>query len=989
MNCVKLLVSKAPALQNFTKYFIPFRNESFLTGTSSQYIEDMYTVWLKDPSKVHSSWDSYFRNSVYSPPPNLGSLQKNEVPVAHYYSRVKPNELDPTNKAIEKHLNVQAVIRSYQARGHLVAQLDPLSIMYDPNTSHSDRYGSPPQELVKNYSLGEEDMNKIFKLPVTTFIGGDEKELPLKDILRRLEMAYCRHIGVEFMYIDNLRERNFIREKMEKPGVMEISNEKKRLILARLTRATEFEMFLARKWASVKRFGLEGCEMLIPAIKQIIDRSSELGVEHFVIGLAHRGRLNVLANVCRKPLYQIFTQFATLEPADVGSGDVKYHLGTHSERLNRATNKNVKLTLVANPSHLEIVNGVVLGRTRAEQFYRGDDEGKKVIAIIIHGDASYAGQGSVYETLHLSSLPCYTTHGIISIVVNNQVGFTTDPRHSRSSRYCSDVGHVVNAPIFHVNADDPESVIHCCNVAAEWRARFKKDIVLDIVGYRRNGHNESDEPMFTQPLMYTKIKSHKPILQKYSEQLVKEKVVTDKEVQEEQQKYTKICEDEYLKASKETQIRLKDWLDSPWSGFFEGKDQNKMLSTGVPEATLMHIGKKFSSLPPPQLEFVVHKGLERILKQREVMVQQRTIDWSLGEAMAIGSLVKDGVHVRLSGQDVERGTFSHRHHVLHHQTKDRTTYQPLSNLFPDQAPYTVCNSSLSECGVLSFEVGFSMTSPHSLIMWEAQFGDFANMAQCIFDQFICSGEAKWMRQNGIVVLLPHGYDGMGPEHSSARIERYLQLCDDDPDVVPPESPTVALKQLHDCNWIVANCTTPANLFHIWRRQIALPFRKPLILFTPKNLLRHPEARSSFDDMLEGTEFKRVIPDDGEGSKNPGGVKKLLFCSGKVFYDVRKARDEKKLEKEILIVRVEQLSPFPYDLIKKECDKYATAKICWLQEEPKNNGAYTYALPRMQTLLKKTREVTYVGRPPAAAPATGTKAIHNKEVENLLRDATAL
>ncbi|KAE9537194.1 hypothetical protein AGLY_006217 [Aphis glycines] len=884
------------------------------------------------------------------------------------------------------------------------------------NTTYSQHLQNKVAELME-----EADMERVFKLPSTTFIGGKENALPLKEILNRLENTYCRSIGVEFMFINSLEQCNWIRQRMETPGIMEMEKEQKRLILARLTRATGFESFLARKWSSEKRFGLEGCEILIPAMKQVIDKSTEYGVESVIMGMPHRGRLNVLANICRKPLSQIFTQFAALEAEDDGSGDVKYHLGTYIERLNRATNKNVRLAVVANPSHLEAVDPVVQGKTRAEQFYRGDGEGKKVMSVLLHGDAAFCGQGVVYETFHLSDLPDYTTHGTIHIVVNNQIGFTTDPRHSRSSPYCTDVARVVNAPIFHVNSDDPEAVMHVCNIAAEWRNVFHKDVVIDLVSYRRYGHNEIDEPMFTQPIMYKVIKKTPPVLDKYAEKLIEEKVVTKEEVKDVWDKYDKICEEAYLASRKETTIKYKDWLDSPWSGFFEGKDPLKASKSGVKEETLTHIGKRFSSPPPNAAEFVIHRGIERILKARMQMVENRTVDWALGEAMAFGSLLKDGVHVRLSGQDVERGTFSHRHHVLHHQLVDKATYRPLCNLYPDQAPYTVCNSSLSEFAVLGFELGFSMTNPNALVCWEAQFGDFNNTAQCIIDQFVGSGQAKWVRQSGLVMLLPHGLEGMGPEHSSARLERFLQMSSDDPDYFPPESDEFAVRQLHDINWIVANCSTPANYFHILRRQIALPFRKPLIIMTPKSLLRHPEAKSSFDEMNENTEFLRIIPEKGTAADNSSNVKRLIFCSGRVYYDLTKAREEHNLVDTVAIARVEQISPFPFDLIKQECAKYPNADIVWSQEEHKNQGPWPYVQPRFHTVLNNTktigpfvknsdgffsrifsswsndgvtktslsdqknttRSISYAGRPTAASSATGSKMQHLKELKALL------
>lgn len=983
-----------PVAEN--KYSTSVNQEQFLNGTSASYIEDMYNAWLADPKSVNVSWDTFFKNcnagappgSAYQAPPTLASPGKNEV----LLSSILPAMTNTaaiggtySEKMIDDHLAVQAIIRSYQIRGHHIARLDPL------NLNKVDQDDRLPQEILYGcYPPFEEaDMERVFKLPSTTFIGGKENALPLKEILSRLENTYCRSIGVEFMFINSLEQCNWIRQRMETPGVMEMDTDQKRLILARLTRATGFESFLARKWSSEKRFGLEGCEILIPAMKQVIDKSTEYGVESIIMGMPHRGRLNVLANICRKPLSSIFTQFAALEAEDDGSGDVKYHLGTWIERLNRATNKNVRLAVVANPSHLEAVDPVVQGKTRAEQFYRGDGEGKKVMSVLLHGDAAFCGQGVVYETFHLSDLPDYTTHGTIHIVVNNQIGFTTDPRHSRSSPYCTDVARVVNAPIFHVNSDDPEAVMHVCNIAAEWRNVFHKDVVIDLVSYRRYGHNEIDEPMFTQPIMYKVIKKTPPVLDKYADKLIEEKVVTQEEVKDVWDKYDNICEEAYTASRKETHIKYKDWLDSPWSGFFEGKDPLKVSKTGIKEETLTHIGKRFSSPPPNAAEFVIHRGIERILKARMQMVESQTVDWALGEAMAFGSLLKEGIHVRLSGQDVERGTFSHRHHVLHHQLVDKATYRPLCNLYPDQAPYTVCNSSLSEFAVLGFELGFSMTNPNALVCWEAQFGDFNNTAQCVIDQFIGSGQAKWVRQSALVMLLPHGLEGMGPEHSSARLERFLQMCSDDPDYYPPESEEFAVRQLHDINWIVANCSTPANYFHILRRQIALPFRKPLIIMTPKSLLRHPEAKSTFDEMTEETEFLRVIPEKGAAADNASNVKRLIFCSGRVYYDLTKSREERNLIDSVAIARVEQISPFPFDLIKQECSKYPNADIVWAQEEHKNQGSWTYVQPRFHTVLNGSKTVGYAGRPTAASTATGSKMQHLKELKALLDDSFAV
>uniref|UniRef100_A0A8C9SBZ4 2-oxoglutarate dehydrogenase complex component E1 n=1 Tax=Scleropages formosus TaxID=113540 RepID=A0A8C9SBZ4_SCLFO len=930
-------------------YTAPVAAEPFLNGTSSNYVEEMYYAWLENPKSVHKSWDIFFRNAnagappgtAYQSPPPLGV----SLPVlaqAHALVGAQPN----VEKLVEDHLAVQSLIRAYQIRGHHVAQLDPLGIM------DADLDSCVPTDIITStdklgfYGLDESDLDKVFRLPTTTFIGGNESALPLREIIRRLEMAYCQHIGVEFMFINDLDQCQWIRQKFEKPGVMQFTLEEKRTLLARMIRSTRFEEFLQRKWSSEKRFGLEGCESLIPALKTIIDKSSENGVEYVIMGMPHRGRLNVLANVIRKELEQIFCQFdSKLEAADEGSGDVKYHLGMYHRRINRVTDRNITLSLVANPSHLEAVDPVVQGKTKAEQFYCGDTQGNRVMSILLHGDAAFAGQGIVYETFHLSDLPSYTTHGTVHVVVNNQIGFTTDPRMARSSPYPTDVARVVNAPIFHVNADDPEAVVYVCNVAAEWRATFHKDVVVDLVCYRRNGHNEMDEPMFTQPLMYKQIRKQKAVLQKYAEKLIAEGVVTRQEFEEEIAKYDKICEEAYARSKDEKILHIKHWLDSPWPGFFTLDGQPKSMScpsTGLNEEELNQIGQVASSVPVE--DFTIHGGLSRILKARGEMIKNRIVDWALGEYMAFGSLLKEGIHLRLSGQDVERGTFSHRHHVLHDQNVDKRTCIPMNHLSPNQAPYTVCNSSLSEYGVLGFELGFAMASPNSLVLWEAQFGDFHNTAQCIIDQFICPGQAKWVRQNGIVLLLPHGMEGMGPEHSSARPERFLQMCNDDPDVFP------------------------------------------LIIFTPKSLLRHPEAKSSFDDMLPDTHFQRLIPESGTASQNPGEVKRVIFCTGKVYYDLTRERKARGMEDTVAITRVEQLSPFPFDLVKAETEKFSEADLVWCQEEHKNQGYYDYVKPRMRTTIGRARPVWYAGRDPAAAPATGNKAAHLQELARFLDTA---
>ncbi|XP_036183052.1 2-oxoglutarate dehydrogenase, mitochondrial isoform X1 [Myotis myotis] len=985
-------------------YTAPVAAEPFLSGTSSNYVEEMYYAWLENPKSVHKSWDIFFRNTNAGAPP--GTAYQSPLPLSmgalSAAARAQPLVGTQTNvdKLVEDHLAVQSLIRAYQVRGHHIAKLDPLGIScvnFDdaPVTVSSNVGLAGFQERLRVltvggfYGLDESDLDKVFQLPTTTFIGGQESALPLREIIRRLENAYCQHIGVEFMFINDLEQCQWIRRKFETPGVMQFTNEEKRTLLARLVRSTRFEEFLQRKWSSEKRFGLEGCEVLIPALKTIIDKSSENGVDQVIMGMPHRGRLNVLANVIRKELEQIFCQFdSKLEAADEGSGDVKYHLGMYHRRINRVTDRNITLSLVANPSHLEAADPVVMGKTKAEQFYCGDTEGKKVMAILLHGDAAFAGQGIVYETFHLSDLPSYTTHGTVHVVVNNQIGFTTDPRMARSSPYPTDVARVVNAPIFHVNSDDPEAVMYVCKVAAEWRNTFHKDVVVDLVCYRRNGHNEMDEPMFTQPLMYKQIRKQKPVLQKYAELLVAQGVVNQPEYEEEISKYDKICEEAFARSKDEKILHIKHWLDSPWPGFFTLDGQPRSMtcpSTGLEEEVLTHIGSVASSVPVEN--FTIHGGLSRILKTRGELVKNRTVDWALAEYMAFGSLLKEGIHIRLSGQDVERGTFSHRHHVLHDQNVDKKTCIPMNHLWPNQAPYTVCNSSLSEYGVLGFELGFAMASPNALVLWEAQFGDFHNTAQCIIDQFICPGQAKWVRQNGIVLLLPHGMEGMGPEHSSARPERFLQMCNDDPDVLPNlQEDNFDISQLYDCNWVVVNCSTPGNFFHVLRRQILLPFRKPLIVFTPKSLLRHPEARTSFDEMLPGTHFQRVIPEDGPAAQNPENVKRLLFCTGKVYYDLTRERKARDMVEQVAITRIEQLSPFPFDLLLQEVQKYPNADLAWCQEEHKNQGYYDYVKPRLRTTINRAKPVWYAGRDPAAAPATGNKKTHLTELQRLLDTA---
>ncbi|OQV16966.1 2-oxoglutarate dehydrogenase, mitochondrial [Hypsibius exemplaris] len=961
----------ATSSRNFSGTSLTRNVEQFSElAANSGYAEDMYEAWLKDPKVVHQSWNDYFSQTRHVPR-SVGGR-----PAAAGVSIPEISDPRTVERSVRDHMAVQALIRSYQVNGHRIANIDPLDL--EPRRSEI----VIPELGLEYHGLSEEHLDRVFSLPFITHIGGSEPALPLREIITRLRKIYCGSIGVQYMYMPKREHCEWIRRRFETPGVTEITQQERKSILQRLLKADRLEDFLRLKWPAEKRFGLEGCEALIPGIQAVIDTSSALGVDSVIIGMPHRGRLNVIANVCHKPMKQVFTQFKGLGMADEGSGDVKYHLGLSHEVINEVTGQPVRLTLCANPSHLEAVNPLVQGKARAEQFYRGDVAGEKVMSIIMHGDAAFAGQGVVYETFHLSELPDYTTHGTIHIVVNNQVGFTTDPRVARSSPYCTDVARVVNAPIFHVNGDDPEAVHHVCKVAAEWRAKFRKDVVIDLVGYRRYGHNELDEARFTQPVVCNKIDRQKPVMKQYAEQLIKAGVVEATIFDKAMEDYKISLDVDYQNAGKETHIKNEDWLDSPWpQSFFDSRDHVTIPSTGVDKALLAYISSKFAEEPQG---FALHKGINRILNVRRELAGKEIADWAMAEALAWGSLLKEGIHVRLSGQDVERGTFSHRHHVLHDQERDKTTYRPLNHLWEKQAPYTVCNSSLSEYGVLGFDLGFSMNSPNALVMWEAQFGDFVNTAQCTIDQFVCSGYAKWRNQSGLVMLLPHGHEGMGPEHTSGQLERFLQLSSDSPDDFQSEAaqPSYIVDQLKRTNWQVMNLTTPANFFHAMRRQIALPFRRPLIIMTPKSLLKHAEARSTFDDMVVGTELKRIYPETGPASADPSAVTRLVFCSGKVFYELRKERDAKQLSGKIALVRVEQICPFPYDLVREELAKFPAAEVVWVQEEHQNRGAWQYVQPRVNNLLRlhmaDPRQIRYIGRIASASPATGNKNQHLKE-----------
>ncbi|MCO5602599.1 hypothetical protein L7F22_056733 [Adiantum nelumboides] len=950
--------------------------DNFLDGTSSVYIEELQRAWEADPSSVDESWDNFFRNFTG---------QASSAPGI-------------SGQTIQESMRLLLLVRAYQVNGHMKARLDPLNL---------DERQVPIDLDPALYGFTEADLDREFFLGVWRMSGFLSENRPvqtLRGIINRLEQAYCGTVGYEYMHIQDRDKCNWLREKIETQTPRKYSPQRQAVILDRLNWSTLFESFLAQKWAAAKRFGLEGCETLIPGMKELIDRAADSGVESIVIGMSHRGRLNVLGNVVRKPLRHIFTEFSggTKPPEGgavgtyTGSGDVKYHLGTSYDRPTRG-GKRIHLSLVANPSHLEAVNPVVVGKTRAKQYYTKDTSRTKNMGVLLHGDGSFAGQGVVYETLHLSDLPNYTTGGTIHIVVNNQVAFTTDPKSSRSSPYCTDVAKALNAPIFHVNGDDVEAVVHVCELAADWRNTFHCDVVVDIVCYRRFGHNEIDEPSFTQPRMYQVIKNHLPAVDVYEKQLIDSGTMSKDEIDKLHNKVMSILNEEFLN-SKEYVPKTRDWLAAFWAGFKSPEQLSRIRNTGVKPEVLKSVGKAITYLPS---DFQPHRTIKRIYDTRAQMIDsEQGLDWATAEALAFGTLLVEGNHVRLSGQDVERGTFSHRHSVLHDQTTGKK-YCPLDHVIMNQEEemFTVSNSSLSEFGVLGFELGYSMENPNSLVLWEAQFGDFANGAQVIFDQFLSSGEAKWLRQAGLVVLLPHGYDGQGPEHSSGRVERFLQMSNDNPFVIPEMEHSLRT-QIQECNWQIVNVTTPANYFHVLRRQIHRDFRKPLIVMSPKNLLRLAKCKSDlseFDDVeghpgfdKQGTRFKRLIKDKHPHSDREEGIRRLVLCSGKVYYELDDERERTKAF-DVAICRVEQLCPFPYNLVERELKRYPNAEIVWCQEEPMNMGGYSYIAPRLATAMRALNrgayeDVKYAGRAPSAATATGFLSLHAKEQAELVQKA---
>ncbi|KAL3234426.1 2-oxoglutarate dehydrogenase, mitochondrial [Nakaseomyces bracarensis] len=967
--------------------------DNFVNTTNAAYIDEMFQAWQKDPSSVHVSWDAYFKNmkntnvpasqAFQAPPILLGSAQgTHEAPL----STLSGSNIDEN---VSVHLKVQLLCRAYQVRGHLKAHIDPLGISFGSNKN-----ANIPKELTLDYyGFTERDLDREINLGpgiLPRFARDGKKKMTLREIIDHMETLYCTSYGIEYTHIPSKEKCEWLRERIEVPTPYQYTVDQKRQILDRLTWATSFETFLSTKFPNEKRFGLEGLEAVVPGIKTLIDRSVELGVEDVVLGMAHRGRLNVLSNVVRKPNESIFSEFQGTAKTDAeGSGDVKYHLGMNYQRPT-TSGKYVNLSLVANPSHLEAQDPVVLGRTRSILHAKNDlKEKSKALAVLLHGDAAFAGQGVVYETQGFVTLPEYSTGGTIHIITNNQIGFTTDPRFSRSTPYPSDLAKAIDAPIFHVNANDVEAVTFIFGVAAEWRQKFKTDAIIDVVGWRKHGHNETDQPSFTQPLMYKQIAKTPSVIDVYTEQLLKEGTFSKTDIEEHKKWVWGMFEEAFDKA-KDYVPTPREWLTAAWEDFKSPKELATEIlphePTNVDATTLKNIGKVISSWPD---NFEVHRNLKRILNNRGKTIETgEGIDWATGEALAYGTLIQEGHNVRVSGEDVERGTFSQRHTVLHDQASE-ATYTPLKNVEGAKADFTIANSSLSEYGVMGFEYGYSLTSPENLVVWEAQFGDFANTAQVIIDQFIAGGEQKWKQRSGLVLSLPHGYDGQGPEHSSGRLERFLQMANEDPRYFPSEEKLQ--RQHQDCNYQVVYPTTPANLFHILRRQQHRQFRKPLALFFSKQLLRHPLARSNLSEFTDGG-FQWII-EDVEHGKSIGTkeeTKRLVLMSGQVYTALVKKR-EALGDKTTAFLKIEELHPFPFAQLRDSLNSYPNLEeIVWCQEEPLNMGGWNYAAPRLETTLKETEKygdfkVRFAGRNPSGAVAAGNKKLHLAEEEAFLKD----
>ena len=947
---------------------LKYEKTSFLSKSNNAFIEEMYVRFIQKDPNLPEGWKNYFETldddiqsvikEIEGPTWNPKKNRLNIKKLSTNNIQDKKTSQDSESSKSES-IKAIALIRAYRIRGHLIANLDPLGMMERKylHELHPEDHG-----------FKKEDYNKKI------FLGSymDSGYATINEILSKLRKVYCSTIGVEYMHISDPDEKVWFRNRMEKEeNLPQFTENGKKAILNKIIQAEGFEKFLAKKYVGTKRFGLDGAESLIPAMEQIIKRGGQLGVKEIKIGMPHRGRLNVLANVLQKSYKRIFNEFAGefSSTAEESAGDVKYHLGASSNR--EFDGNSVHVSLTDNPSHLEAVDPVVLGQTRAKQFFHNDLKRNKVIPILIHGDAAFAGQGVVAECFAMSGLPGHNTGGTIHIIVNNQIGFTTSPRFARSSPYPSDLGKVVDAPILHCNGDDPESAIHCAKIAIEFRQKFNKDVVIDMICYRRFGHNEGDEPSFTQPLMYKKIRQHPTTLNVYGNKLVEEGTINAEEFEKMKNEFKNLLENQY-KTAKDYKPKI-EWYEGTWSRYKPEKGKDKRGKSGVDLKKIEIISEKINIIPA---EINIHKTISKIIElRRQSVLNKKGIDWSTAESLAFGTLLAEGYPVRLVGQDTGRGTFSQRHSVLRNQI-DNSRYIPLNNISNEQKKFEVVDSFLSELAVLGFEYGYSLVEPSTLTIWEAQFGDFANGAQVIIDQFISSGERKWSRASGLVMLLPHGYEGQGPEHSSARLERFLQLCAQD-------------------NLQVMNCTTPANYFHALRRQIHRDFRKPLVIMTPKSLLRNKLCISNLEDFSKKNSFHRVLWDHAIDPKENKFIKlkksekirKVILCSGKVYFDLLAAREKLKVD-DVVIFRIEQLYPFPVKPLVKEIKKYAkNAKFYWCQEEPKNMGAWFSVRDYIQWTLNyigaSNNKISYIGRNTAASPATGYAKKHLAQQQEII------
>ena len=968
---------------------IIFQKTSFLSGTNSSYIEKLYAKYVENPTSIPDSWRQFFeglgdqKNNIIESqgpswaPSNIKHISNGDLDVYEKYLPKNLNGNSIKEKILEKNKSlpnnervdverstidsIRAImmIRAYRIRGHLIADLDPLQLQ-------EKHYH--PELNPETYGFKKEDRNrKIFLDKVLGF-----EYATVNEILEILLKTYCSKIGIEFMHMSDPEEKRWIQERIEGKGKeANFTIEGKKAIFKKLVETEGFENYCHTKFVGTKRFGLDGCESLIPALEQIIKVGGSLGVKEIKIGMPHRGRLNILANVIQKPFKKIFKEFSGDPGPDTAgvSGDVKYHLGASADRDFNGNNVHVSLT--ANPSHLEAVNPVVLGQTRAKQFFHNDPQRTKVVPVLLHGDAAFAGQGIVAECFAMSGLKGHNTGGTIHIIVNNQIGFTTSPSYARSSPYPSEVAKMVQAPILHVNGDDPESVVYCARIATEYRQKFKRDVVIDIICYRRFGHNEGDEPSFTQPIMYKKIRSQATTLTIYGNQLIQEGVLRNDEFQKEKDNFKKFLDTEF-ESSKSYIPNQIDWFTGSWSKFTTEIGSDRRGVTGVDLELIHQAGEKICNLPE---NFNFHSTIKRLFEAKKKMFETgKSFDWATAESLAFGTLLLEGYPVRFVGQDSSRGTFSQRHAgVLDQNTGEK--YYPLKNLSPEQAQFEIIDSFLSEFGVLGFEYGYSLSSPETLVLWEAQFGDFANGAQIIIDQFITSGEKKWTRASGLVMLLPHGYEGQGPEHSSARIERYLQSCAQE-------------------NLQVVNCTTPANYFHLLRRQIHRKFRKPLIVFSPKSLLRHKKCVSEIEDFLPENSFHRILPDHADFPEynliklvKDEEIKRVVLCSGKVYFDISEKRETIRNPK-VQLLRIEQLYPFPVKKLASFLKRFKNAdEFIWCQEEPENMGAWSFVEKYINWTLNligaKSKKVQYVGRKPSASTATGYLKKHVQQQDEII------